>query len=533
MNLLQSLTRPTQMRSEFANISLDDWMDAFRLGSFPANINQTLVGNREQMEGTFVGLATGAYRGNGVVFSCMLARLMLFSQARFQWQQLRAGQPGDLFGTADLSILEKPEPGKVTSDLLAKAIVDADLGGNNYYVRRPGRLKRLRPDWTAIVLGSNSERNPNLDPNDVDAEMVGLIYWPGGEGSGNAPMMFDREEVSHFAPIPDPLAHYRGMSWLTPIVREVLSDSAATTHKLKFFENGATPSIIMKTPAVDIKKLREWADYWRQEHEGVSNAHKTMFVGLGVDPMIVGANLQQIDFKVTQAAGETRVVTASGLHAAIVGFSEGLQGSSLNAGNLMAARRLSADKVLYPNWGNLAASLETIVPPPSGARLWYDERHIHFLKEDIKDAAEVQSLQAQSIRTLGDGGWEQDSVVDAIVSGDMRRLRPTGMLSVQLQAPGSGVPEGRSVQALSEFWPMSGRLSGLSVMAGDRFLSTDPVVRSFPSMFTIADSLIIEGTAVEIGGQVRCAGCHRFLAELATPPYRLRCRDCKTVTEAA
>jgi HK97 family phage portal protein len=32
---------------------------------------------------------------------------------------------------------------------------------------------------------------------------------------------------------------------------------------------------------------------------------------------------------------------------------------------------------------------------------------------------------------------------------------------------------------------------------------------------------------------VRCSGCGRFLAELATVPYRLRCRDCKALTVAA
>jgi HK97 family phage portal protein len=32
---------------------------------------------------------------------------------------------------------------------------------------------------------------------------------------------------------------------------------------------------------------------------------------------------------------------------------------------------------------------------------------------------------------------------------------------------------------------------------------------------------------------VRCTNCGRFLAEMATPPYRLRCRDCKALTVAA
>ena len=92
--------------------------------------------------------------GNAIVFACILSRLQVFSQARFQFRQLRSGRPGDYFGNDDLTPLETPEPGKTTSDLLARMEVDVSLAGNSFHVRRPGnRIKRLRPDWMAIVLG--------------------------------------------------------------------------------------------------------------------------------------------------------------------------------------------------------------------------------------------------------------------------------------------------------------------------------------------------------------------------------------------
>jgi hypothetical protein len=37
--------------------------------------------------------------------------------------------------------------------------------------------------------------------------------------------------VAHFAPIIDPLADFRGMSWLTPILREIQADQAMTRHQ--------------------------------------------------------------------------------------------------------------------------------------------------------------------------------------------------------------------------------------------------------------------------------------------------------------
>ena len=57
----------------------------------------------------------------------------------------------------------------------------------------------------------------------------GLVYWEGGPHAPTAePVAFLPDEYVHFAPIPDPLATYRGMSWLTPILREIENDKSMT-----------------------------------------------------------------------------------------------------------------------------------------------------------------------------------------------------------------------------------------------------------------------------------------------------------------
>jgi hypothetical protein len=119
----------------------------------------------------------------------------------------------------------------------------------------------------------------------------------------------------------------------------------------------------------------------------------------------------------------------------VVGLSEGLQGSSLNSGNFESAMRRFADLTGRPWWASAFASLATIITVPRGSELWYSDSDIPALKDDIKDAAEVRQLNAQAIRTLVDGGFEPDSVVDAINAGDLKRLKHTGKTSVQLQPP--------------------------------------------------------------------------------------------------
>jgi phage portal protein BeeE len=421
----------------------DDWWPYVNFGGNTYGIGAletTMPSSRVEEPGQgFLSLVSAGYRANGIIFACELTRIQVFSQARFQWQALRKGQPDNLFGTPALDTLSAPWPGGTTGDLLTKMLVHADFGGNAFVTRRPSGIKCMRPDWVTIVHGSPNDEDVLAD--DLDAELLGYIYYPGGKGSGRTPTGLFRDEVAHFAPIPDPLMPSRGMSWLTPIVREVMGDSAATAHKLQFFNNAGTPNLVVKRPeTLSTESFQAWVDLMESKHKGLANAYKTLYLTNGADATVVGRDLQQLDFKIVQGAGETRIAAAAGTHPVIVGLSEGMQGSSLNAGNFNSARRLMADKTLWHLWSNVAGSLETIVPPPAGSRLWVDDR-IPFLREDRKDAAEIQQLKAQTIRQLVDAGYDADTVVAAVDAEDMTLLKHSGLFSVQLQPPGTTEPQ--------------------------------------------------------------------------------------------
>lgn len=376
------------------------------------------------------------YKANGPVFALMLVRQMVFSEARFQFRQIRNGRPGELFGTADLAPLERPWPGGTTGDLLSRMIQDADLSGNAFVTRLDdGRLRRLRPDWVTIVTGSQEEQSAPGDA--IDSQLVGYAYTPPTAD----PQWLLPEQVAHFAPIPDPEFSFRGMSWLTPVMREITADLATTRHKLKFFENGATPQLVVSLDAsVTAENFAKFKAAMDASHQGVDHAYKTLYLGGGADVTVAGKDLHQLDFKATQGAGETRLAAAAGVPSVIVGFSEGLAGSSLNAGNYASSRRRFADGTMRPLWRNAAGSLAEIIDVPTGSELWYDDRDIAFLREDRRDAAEIQGIQSRTIRALVDAGYEPDSVVAAVQAEDYSLLRHSGLYSVQLQPPGSGQP---------------------------------------------------------------------------------------------
>lgn len=395
----------------------------------------SVSGDRETIAENFEGYVRRAYKANGVVFACILARLMVFSEARFLYQSMAAGRPGELAWDDSLRLLDTPWPNGTTGELLARMEQDASLAGN-FYATTAGdgeRIRRLRPDWVTTVTGS-----PTDDPFDIEAEILGYIYAPrNGVHRLDRPILLTPDRVVHYSPIPDPEAQWRGMSWLTPVLREVQADTAATRHKLKFFENGTSSNFVVSYDAtVGRQQFLDYVDAFREAHEGVDNAYKTIHLGGGADVTTVGANLRQLDFKATQGAGETRIAAAAGVGAVMANLSEGMQGSALNAGNYGAARRRFADGTLRPLWRTAAASLSKLTTPPPSSRLWYDETGIAFLREDARDAADIELIKATTIAGLVKEGFTPESAKAAILASDLGLLDHTGLVSVQLQPPG-------------------------------------------------------------------------------------------------
>lgn len=396
------------------------------------------LGPRETIGNSFSDYVSRAYKANGIVFTCIAARAMPFSEVRFAFQRLEGGRPTDIYGTQALRLLEAPWPNATTGELLWRMEQDVSLAGNSYLTVRDGRIRRLRPDWVTIISGVRGD--PEASAWDVDAEVLGYVYEPKGQMKPVEPVLFSPDQVAHYSVVPDPDAQWRGMSWLTPILREVQADGEATQHKLNFFRNGATLGVVIKYPAdKTAAQVREYADLFAASHQGTNNAYSALHLGGGADPTVMGVDMKQLDFKAVQGGGETRVAAAAGVGAIIARLSEGMQGSSLNQGNYQAAIRQFADLTLRPLWRTAAASLAKLVEVPGGSRLWYDARDVALLHDSATDEAAVLSTNAQTIKALIDAGYAPDAVIRAVDTGDLTLLagEHSGLYSVQLQPAGA------------------------------------------------------------------------------------------------
>jgi hypothetical protein len=221
----------------------------------------------------------------------------------------------------------------------------------------------------------------------------------------------------------------------------------ASQHKITYFSNGATPNLVVKgIPAVTKEQFDQIVDMIDERHTGIANAYRTLYLTAGADASVVGANLGEIDFRAVQAGGETRISLLSRVPAPLLGIGEGLQGSSLNAGNFAASRRMFGDSWIFPTLQDLAATLAPLVNVPADAELWFDTADMPILREDAKDAAEIEQVKANTITTLVKDGFSPESAIAAVNSQDMTLLQHTGLVSVQLQPPRTELQKAQTIQ---------------------------------------------------------------------------------------
>jgi phage portal protein BeeE len=428
---LANLFGRVESRSSYG-LSWNDYLRLFDTFAFQGNRYITPAVSMEELT---------ALQGqrNPIVAAAIHARMLVFAEARFQWQPYSNGRPGNLFGTEELSLLESPWATANTGDLLARMLIDVDLYGNSYWVKRATRrgseLVRLNPSRVKILTG---EYVDDVTGRAFSQELVGYMVF--GDQESDELAMFMPGEVAHFKPLPDPQHPFRGRSWLSTILPDVQADNEFSTYKHAFMRNSATPNLVVSfDPTITKEAFETFVSKMDASHKGVERAFKTLYLGGGADVKVVGANFDQLNLKAVQGAGETRIAAAAGVPASYLGISEGLAGSSLNAGNYVAARRRFADGTIRPLWRSACGALQTLLElPDPTVRLWYDDRDVAFLQEDVMDAAEIKSREALTIESFIRAGFTPDTSVQAVITGDFDRLEHTGLFSVQLQAPQPG-----------------------------------------------------------------------------------------------
>ena len=184
--------------------------------------------------------------------------------------------------------------------------------------------------------------------------------------------------------------------------------------------------------------LKEFIERYKAEYGGTANAYKTLVLAGGADVKPIQADLKNLEFRAVQGHAEARIAMAGGVP------DPGRDGRGPRLLDLQQLRQCPAafrgrhDAPAVADRVGVAAAAAH--PPTPMTRLWYDDRGISFLREDLADVVQIQAAEAATIRQLVDAGYTPGSVVKALRENDWRRLAHSGLFSVQLQTPGAGAP---------------------------------------------------------------------------------------------
>lgn len=391
--------------------------------------------DREPVLPQLAQYAQNANSTSSVVFAAILVRLSLFCEARFTYQ---AKDDKHLFGNTTLAKLEVPfGEGTNEGHLLARMEQDASLAGNAYIWDAPGedRLVRLRPDWVTIV-----SEVVQVAGGGWYRRKVGFWFEPPRSVTGQSSQgfMVPADECVHWAPMPDPQADFRGMSWLTPIYRDVAGDDGLTAYKIKYLQNSASPNLLIRYAqklhpgTVDSVRERMTARY-----AGVDNAFRTLVLDQGADVTVIGNSLQQMDFSNVSSVGIERILAAANVPGVLVGL-EPLRGAGRGYQESM---QKFANVYARPQWRSVCGVLEPLLDVPAGNRLWFDTADIAALQDGEMERGQTALVKAQAVLALNQAAkYTPDSVVTAVDSGDLTLLK-------LMPAPAPGAP-GPAVQHL-------------------------------------------------------------------------------------
>ena len=405
---------------------------AATLMSFPTD------NRREKGLANLFAAAQQAYTANGVVFACILARMMLLSEATFKF---RSQIDKRLYGTEDLRLLEYPWPNGTSGELIARLEQDASMEGNAYFWKADSDLLVGFPPNEGTFASQ-----PDAAPGGGTYKEVLGYDWdpsfsaPGPDRSKTA-QFFTVDEVAHFSPIPDPAAKVRGMSWLTAVLREVNADNGMTTYKQSYMDHGTPLASVryaqkLRPDTIDAVTERIMARYG-----GSSNAWRPFVFDQGADP-VMGTALKDLDFRAVQAGGEERICAAAGVPPVVVGLR-----NAEPAESYQGAMRRFGDLTCRPLWRSMCASLQKFVPnlPPKGVQLWFDTSDIAALQAAETEKAQVTQVSAAATLTFVQAGFTRESVVSAVTSGDL------GLLVPDPNAPTPGVVERETITGSSPF----------------------------------------------------------------------------------
>ena len=344
------------------------------------------------------------------------------------WKRARSGKVEDrteVTSHAVLDLLRRPNDFYTGQEMVESGQQHVDLTGEGWLVVRrigpvPAELWVVRPDRMAPV------------PH-AEKFLAGYIYTsPDGE---QVPL--ETRDVLMIR-MPNPLDPYRGMGPVQAVLTDIDSSKYSAEWNRNFFLNSAQPGGVIE---VD-KRLTdpEWIEMttrWREQHQGVSNAHQVAVVEQG-QWKTVNFTMQDMQFTELRNLSKEVIREAYGYPKFAAGEVDDVNRATADASSVWFARRLTVPRLqrwkglfnndLLPLFGATAANLEFDFESP--------------VAEDEEAENAERSSKATAAKTYIDAGFTAESVVDALELPDKLKWEKPEPPPAPIAPPGTPAPAG-------------------------------------------------------------------------------------------
>jgi HK97 family phage portal protein len=240
---------------------------------------------------------------------------------------------------------------------------------------------------------------------DPETFLAGYVYTgPDGE---QVPLGLD--EVIHIK-MPNPLDPYRGLGPVQAAMVDLDSARYSAEWNRNFFLNSAEPGGVIEIPGkLSDEDYDEMVERWREQHQGVSAAHRVAIVEHG---KWVSTTFSQRDMQFAELRNVSREILreAFGIHGHMLGLSQDVNKANAEAGEVSFARWLVSPRAqrwkgelnmkLLPMFGETAKGLEL--------------DHCKIVPEDREADDRERTSKASAAASLVGAGWNADNVLETV-----------------------------------------------------------------------------------------------------------------------
>lgn len=267
--------------------------------------------------------------------------------------------------------------------------------------------------------------------------ITGYVYrGPGGE---QVPLGLD--EVICIK-LPNPMDPYRGLGPVQAVLVDLDAAKYSAEWNRNFFLNSAEPGGIIEFPdKLTDDEFNEFTTRWREQHQGVSAAHRVAILERGAWKDRV---ISQRDMQFTELRKMSREVIreAYGIHGHMLGLSEDVNKANAEAGATSFGKWLVRPRLARLKGAANAKLLPMFGPTAGGIELDHDSPEPPDRESDDRE----RTSKADAFATLVGAGVDPGDAAMLCGWPDVK-MAPKPTPAPPAPAPGPGQGEGEPVPA--------------------------------------------------------------------------------------